>query len=84
MTQQISTTATSYVKGHASTGHFPCKSVVDAPWGLARMSHGTKLPFGTFSSYLYNKRGDESLDVYVITGGKRIQAMVHKADLINQ
>ncbi|KAH8103608.1 peptidase S8/S53 domain-containing protein [Cristinia sonorae] len=40
-----------------------------APWGLARISHRTKLTFRTFTLYEYEKRGGEGVDVYVIDTG---------------
>ncbi|KAG6885037.1 hypothetical protein C0993_006364 [Termitomyces sp. T159_Od127] len=40
-----------------------------APWGLARISHRTRLTFATFSKYLYNPEGGEGVDVYVIDTG---------------
>ncbi|KAK7057714.1 peptidase S8/S53 domain-containing protein [Favolaschia claudopus] len=40
-----------------------------APWGLARISHRKKLGFGTFRSYLYDPKGGEGVDVYVIDTG---------------
>lgn len=43
-----------------------------APWGLARISHRTKLTLGTFSKYLYCAEGGEGVDVYVIDTGTYI------------
>ncbi|KAI0684846.1 peptidase S8/S53 domain-containing protein [Cytidiella melzeri] len=40
-----------------------------APWGLARVSHRSKLTLGTFTKYLYDKRGGEGVDVYVVDTG---------------
>ncbi|KAI0087141.1 peptidase S8/S53 domain-containing protein [Irpex rosettiformis] len=40
-----------------------------APWGLARVSHRNRLSLGTFTKYLYDKRGGEGVDVYVIDTG---------------
>ncbi|KDR75523.1 hypothetical protein GALMADRAFT_140166 [Galerina marginata CBS 339.88] len=40
-----------------------------APWGLARVSHRSKLTLGTFTKYLYNPDGGEGVDAYVIDTG---------------
>ena len=40
-----------------------------ASQGLARVSHREKLTIGTFTKYLYDKRGGEGVDVYVIDTG---------------
>lgn len=40
-----------------------------APWGLARISHPNKLSFGNFNQYVYEPRGGEGVDVYVIDTG---------------
>ncbi|KAG1727652.1 peptidase S8/S53 domain-containing protein [Suillus paluster] len=40
-----------------------------SPWGLARVSHRSKLSFSTFNKYLYNSEGGEGVDVYVIDTG---------------
>ena len=37
-----------------------------APWGLARISHRKRLTFGTFRKYLFDDKGGEGVDVYVI------------------
>jgi cerevisin len=44
-----------------------------APWGLARISHRERLGFSTFQSYVYDKRGGEGVDVYVIDTGINIK-----------
>lgn len=41
----------------------------NAPWGLARISHRSRLNFGTFSKYIYDQDGGEGVDVYVIDTG---------------
>ncbi|KAH9856737.1 peptidase S8/S53 domain-containing protein [Lenzites betulinus] len=41
----------------------------NAPWGLARISHRTKLTLGSFSKYLHDPVGGEGVDVYVIDTG---------------
>ncbi|KAF9256738.1 subtilisin-like serine protease [Marasmius fiardii PR-910] len=43
-----------------------------APWGLARISHRKRLTFGTFSQYLFQSRGGEGVDVYVVDTGINI------------
>ncbi|KAJ7350736.1 peptidase S8/S53 domain-containing protein [Mycena albidolilacea] len=40
-----------------------------APWGLARVSHRSKLTFATFKKYEYDSKGGEGVDVYVIDTG---------------
>ncbi|OCH93509.1 hypothetical protein OBBRIDRAFT_749477 [Obba rivulosa] len=40
-----------------------------APWGLARVSHRSRLTFSTFTKYEYNKNGGAGVDVYVIDTG---------------
>ncbi|KAG0699460.1 peptidase S8/S53 domain-containing protein [Suillus ampliporus] len=40
-----------------------------SPWGLARVSHRSKLSFSTFTKYLYDSEGGEGVDVYVIDTG---------------
>jgi cerevisin len=40
-----------------------------APWGLARISHRPRLGFSTFTKYVYNPKGGEGVDVYVIDTG---------------
>ncbi|KAG9086218.1 serine protease, partial [Ceratobasidium sp. 392] len=40
-----------------------------APWGLARISHPGKLGFSTFNQYVYEEKGGEGVDVYVIDTG---------------
>ena len=40
-----------------------------APWGLSRISHRSKLNFGTFNKYLYTAEGGEGVDAYVIDTG---------------
>jgi cerevisin len=44
-----------------------------APWGLARISHRSKLTFGTFSKYVYHTYGGEGVDVYVVDTGINIK-----------
>jgi len=41
----------------------------NAPWGLARISHRSRLTFGTFNKYLYNDQGGEGVTVYIIDTG---------------
>ncbi|KAF7428899.1 serine protease [Pleurotus ostreatus] len=43
-----------------------------APWGLARISHRSKLGFSTFTKYLYDDEGGDGVDVYVIDTGINI------------
>ncbi|KAI0827686.1 peptidase S8/S53 domain-containing protein [Trametes gibbosa] len=43
-----------------------------APWGLARISHRSKLTLGNFNKYEYNPAGGEGVDVYVIDTGINI------------
>jgi cerevisin len=43
-----------------------------APWGLARISHRSKLTFSTFSRYEYDPHGGEGVDAYVIDTGINI------------
>lgn len=45
---------------------------INAPWGLARISHRDQLTLGTFSKYLYCAEGGEGVDVYVIDTGTNI------------
>ncbi|CCM02972.1 uncharacterized protein FIBRA_05087 [Fibroporia radiculosa] len=45
------------------------KSQKNAPWGLARISHRSRLTFGTFKKYEYDPRGGEGVDVYVVDTG---------------
>ncbi|KAG8693631.1 serine protease [Ceratobasidium sp. 394] len=40
-----------------------------APWGLARISHQNRLGFSTFNRYIYEPKGGEGVDVYVIDTG---------------
>ncbi|CEL52675.1 hypothetical protein RSOLAG1IB_05880 [Rhizoctonia solani AG-1 IB] len=40
-----------------------------APWGLARISHRSKLGFSNFNQYVYDPHGGEGVDVYVIDTG---------------
>jgi len=40
-----------------------------APWGLARISHRNKLGFSNFNQYVYDPKGGEGVDVYVIDTG---------------
>ncbi|KAI0753438.1 peptidase S8/S53 domain-containing protein [Daedaleopsis nitida] len=40
-----------------------------APWGLARVSHRSKLTFSTFTKYEYDADGGSGVDVYVIDTG---------------
>lgn len=42
---------------------------VNAPWGLARISHRHSLSFGTFNKYLYSEDAGEGVDAYVIDTG---------------
>ncbi|KAK7691286.1 hypothetical protein QCA50_004679 [Cerrena zonata] len=42
---------------------------IGAPWGLARISHRNKLSFATFTKYLFDDKGGEGVDVYVIDTG---------------
>ncbi|KAG5352760.1 hypothetical protein C0989_000699 [Termitomyces sp. Mn162] len=44
-----------------------------APWGLARISHRSRLTFSTFTKYLYDSDGGEGVDVYVIDTGINIK-----------
>ncbi|KAL4245065.1 Alkaline protease 1 [Abortiporus biennis] len=44
-----------------------------APWGLARVSHRSKLTFGTFTKFLYEDKGGEGVDVYVIDTGINVE-----------
>ncbi|KAG8738119.1 serine protease [Ceratobasidium sp. 414] len=41
----------------------------DAPWGLARISHPSKLSFATLTKYIHDPKGGEGVDVYVIDTG---------------
>jgi len=40
-----------------------------APWGLARISHRSKLTFGTFTRYEHDPLGGDGVDVYIIDTG---------------
>ncbi|KAJ7658531.1 peptidase S8/S53 domain-containing protein [Mycena rosella] len=44
-----------------------------APWGLARVSHRSKLTFATFQKYEHDATGGEGVDVYVIDTGINIK-----------
>ncbi|RGB43520.1 cerevisin precursor [Rhizophagus diaphanus] len=44
----------------------------NAPWGLARISHRSRLTFGTFNKYLYNENGGDGVTVYIIDTGVNI------------
>jgi len=44
-----------------------------APWGLARISHRKKLGLGTFTKYVYEDKGGEGVDVYIIDTGINIR-----------
>ncbi|KIL60482.1 hypothetical protein M378DRAFT_130625 [Amanita muscaria Koide BX008] len=44
-----------------------------SPWGLARVSHRSKLTLGTFNKYVYDDAGGEGVDVYVIDTGINIE-----------
>ncbi|KAJ7099389.1 peptidase S8/S53 domain-containing protein, partial [Mycena belliarum] len=44
-----------------------------APWGLARISHRPRLSFGTFQKYVFDPKGGEGVDVYVIETGINIK-----------
>ena len=46
---------------------------MNAPWGLARISHRNSLSFGTFNKYLFAEDGGEGVDVYVIDTGTNIE-----------
>ncbi|KAF8841753.1 hypothetical protein BDN67DRAFT_966852 [Paxillus ammoniavirescens] len=48
------------------------KSQKGAPWGLARISHRSRLTFGTFSRYEFDPQGGEGVDAYVIDTGINI------------
>lgn len=48
------------------------KTQKGAPWGLARISHRTRLTFGTFTKYEYDPHGGEGVDVYVIDTGVNV------------
>ncbi|KAF9222479.1 hypothetical protein BS17DRAFT_802996 [Gyrodon lividus] len=43
-----------------------------APWGLARISHRSRLTFGTFSRYEFDPHGGEGVDAYIIDTGINI------------
>ncbi|KAJ7864302.1 peptidase S8/S53 domain-containing protein [Mycena olivaceomarginata] len=43
-----------------------------APWGLARVSHRSKLTLGTFTRYEHDPSGGKGVDVYVIDTGINI------------
>lgn len=43
-----------------------------APWGLARISHRSRLGFSTFTKYVHNPQGGEGVDVYVVDTGINI------------
>lgn len=45
----------------------------NAPWGLARISHRSRLTFGTFNKYLYNENGGDGVTVYIIDTGVNIK-----------
>ncbi|KAJ1734312.1 proteinase B [Coemansia sp. Benny D160-2] len=45
---------------------------VNAPWGLARISHREPLGFGTFNKYLYDPNGGDGVTVYVVDTGINI------------
>lgn len=45
---------------------------VDAPWGLARISHRHHLSLGTFNKYVYTHEGGEGVDAYIIDTGTNI------------
>ncbi|OAX34673.1 hypothetical protein K503DRAFT_724143 [Rhizopogon vinicolor AM-OR11-026] len=40
-----------------------------SPWGLARVSHRSRLSFSTFTKYVYDPAGGEGVDVYVVDTG---------------
>ncbi|KAI8868311.1 serine protease 1 [Ramicandelaber brevisporus] len=42
---------------------------VNAPWGLARISHRPKLSLGTFNRYEYHPNGGEGVTVFVVDTG---------------
>ncbi|KAG5355563.1 Cerevisin [Yarrowia sp. C11] len=42
---------------------------VDAPWGLARLSHRDKLNLGSFNRYIYESSGGKGVTAYVIDTG---------------
>ncbi|KAF9479087.1 hypothetical protein BDN70DRAFT_932847 [Pholiota conissans] len=44
-----------------------------APWGLARISHRPKLTFATFTKYVFNPRGGDGVDVYVVDTGINVE-----------
>ena len=46
---------------------------INAPWGLARISHRKTLSFGTFNKYLYSENTGEGVDVYVIDTGTHVE-----------
>ena len=48
---------------------FSCLSRVTPPQGLARVSHKSKLSFSTFTKYIYDTKGGEGVDVYVVDTG---------------
>lgn len=45
---------------------------LNAPWGLARISHRDTLGFGTFNKYLYSDGAGEGVDAYIIDTGTYI------------
>jgi len=44
----------------------------NAPWGLARISHVDRLSMGTMSKYLFDPRGGDGVNIYVIDTGINI------------
>ncbi|CAE6501012.1 unnamed protein product [Rhizoctonia solani] len=44
-----------------------------SPWGLARISHRNKLGLSTLGDYIYESRGGEGVDVYVIDTGINVE-----------
>lgn len=45
---------------------------LDAPWGLARVSHRKTLNLGSFNKYLYDDAGGEGVTAYVIDTGVNV------------
>ncbi|KAJ7085979.1 peptidase S8/S53 domain-containing protein [Mycena crocata] len=46
---------------------------IQAPWGLARVSHRDRLTFSTFTRYEHDPAGGQGVDVYVLDTGINIR-----------
>jgi len=48
------------------------KVQLNAPWGLARISHRNALTFGTFNKYLFDSSAGKGVTVYIVDTGVNI------------